>query len=273
MVGPCYRLPCAMYRLTPEHHEAFQRDGYLVVEDLFDAEEVELLAEITRHVLSGGDPQQLDRHDYDGNVTRLSLRNELVDDVFSATVRCARIAETMTTLLGGEVYHYHHKVMIKDPEVGGAWEWHQDYGYWYDNGILSPDMASCMIALTPHTRQNGCLQVVPGSQLLGRIDHTLTGDQVGADPQRVEDILARFPVVHCELSPGTGLFFHSNLLHRSERNRSQEMRLSLIDCYNAARNEATKAHHHQAYEPLEILDDSAVRVAGRAQLDTLRAEA
>jgi len=112
-----------MYRLTPEHHEAFQRDGYFVVEDLFDAEEVELLAEITRHVLASPDPQQLDRHDHDGNVTRLSLRNELNDDAFSATVRCARIAETMTTLLRGEVYHYHHKIMIKDPEAFSLPTW------------------------------------------------------------------------------------------------------------------------------------------------------
>ncbi|MEE8469314.1 MAG: phytanoyl-CoA dioxygenase family protein, partial [Planctomycetota bacterium] len=233
---------------------------------------------ITRRVLSRPDCQQIDRHmidrhDHAGNVTRLSLRNELGDDVFSATVRCARIASTMTTLLGGEVYHYHHKVMIKDPEVGGAWEWHQDYGYWYENGILFPDLASCMIALTPHTRENGCLQVVPGSQLLGRIDHTQTGDQMGADAQRVEYILERFPVVHCELSPGTGLFFHSNLLHRSDQNRSSEMRLSLIDCYNAARNEACIAHHHQAYEPLEILSDAVVRRVGQAQLEALRAEA
>jgi len=262
-----------MYRLTREHSEAFQRDGYIVVEDLFDAQEVELLAEITQHVLSRTDSHQLDRHDHAGNVTRLSLRNELVDDVFSATVRCARIANTMTTLLGGEVYHYHHKIMIKDPEVGGAWEWHQDYGYWYANGILSPDMASCMIALSQHTRENGCLQVVPGSQLLGRIDHTLTGDQVGADAERVEHILERLPLVHCEFSPGTGLFLHSNLLHRSDQNRSSEMRLSLINCYNAARNQAYRAHHHPAYEPLEILEDSAVKQVGRAQLEALRAEA
>ena len=38
-------------------------------------------------------------------------------------------------------------MMVKEAEVGGAWEWHQDYGYWYNNGALFPDMASCMIAV------------------------------------------------------------------------------------------------------------------------------
>ncbi len=41
-------------------------------------------------------------------------------------------------LLGGEVYHYHSKMIMKDAKVGGAWAWHQDYGYWYQNGVLFP---------------------------------------------------------------------------------------------------------------------------------------
>ena len=52
-------------------------------------------------------------------------------------------------LLGDEVYHFHHKMMLKEPRVGGAWEWHQDYGYWYKNGCLLPDMVSCLVALDP----------------------------------------------------------------------------------------------------------------------------
>ena len=44
----------------------------------------------------------------------------------------------MELLLCDEVYHYHHKMVLKEPKVGGAWAWHQDYGYWYDNGCLFP---------------------------------------------------------------------------------------------------------------------------------------
>ncbi len=41
------------------------------------------------------------------------------------------------------------KLMEKEPQVGGAWEWHQDYGYWYKNEFLFPDqMISIMIAIT-----------------------------------------------------------------------------------------------------------------------------
>jgi ectoine hydroxylase-related dioxygenase (phytanoyl-CoA dioxygenase family) len=249
----------------------FARDGFVVARALFDAEEVRLLAEITRRLLASADPHALDRHDAAGNVTRLSLRNALDDaDVFSATVRCQRVAATVGALLEAEVYHYHHKVMIKDARTGGAWEWHQDYGYWYENGCLYPDMASCMVAISAHTRENGCLQVVPGSQRLGRLEHALAGDQVGARPERVAEVLRRLPVRHCELAPGDALFFHANLLHRSDANGSEEARLSLIDCFNAAHNDPYKVHHHPGYSPLELWDDDAVARVGRAQLAALQ---
>ena len=37
----------------------------------------------------------------------------------------------MEGLLGwDEIYHYSSKLMMKQPNVGGAFQWHQDYGYW-----------------------------------------------------------------------------------------------------------------------------------------------
>eukprot|EP01046_Picozoa_sp_COSAG06_P088870 COSAG06_NODE_35274_length_462_cov_0.710744_1_plen_107_part_01 len=105
----------------------------------------------------------------------------------------------MQSLLDDEVYHYHHKMMLKEPLIGGAWEWHQDYGYWYDNGCLYPDMASCLIAVDRATRENGCLQVVRGSHKLGRLEHGKTGGQTGANLERVAAVLERLELVYCEL--------------------------------------------------------------------------
>src|SRR5207237_10368029 len=102
------------------------------------------------------------RRDAAGGVTTLSLSNDLGDDIYSAFVRCHRIVDPMERLLGGEVYHYHHKMNMKEPFVGGAWEWHQNYGYWYNNGCLFPDMGSCMIAVDGATQVKGRLPVIRG---------------------------------------------------------------------------------------------------------------
>ena len=36
--------------------------------------------------------------------------------------------ETVEHMLGGPVLHYHSKNLVKYPEEGGVWNWHQDYG-------------------------------------------------------------------------------------------------------------------------------------------------
>ncbi|MEK6249299.1 MAG: phytanoyl-CoA dioxygenase family protein, partial [Planctomycetales bacterium] len=135
----------------------FQQDGYLHIPSLLDQEEVQLLHTIAKADLLLAD-DAVSRKDGTGGNTRLAVRNELDDKtIYAAIVRSRRVARTMQSLLGDEVYHYHHKMMLKQPRQGGAWEWHQDYGYWYNNGCLYPDMASCMIAVDRASRQNGCL--------------------------------------------------------------------------------------------------------------------
>ena len=54
---------------------------------------------------------------------------------------------------------------------------------------LTPNLVSAFIAVDVSSRQNGCLQVIRGSHLCGRVHHQLTGEQAGADPERVEQIM------------------------------------------------------------------------------------
>ena len=252
------------FEMTEERFADYQRDGYLIVPRLFDEEEMQLLLQLAKNdrELSQG---ASDRLDAEGAVTRLSLRNDLDDDIYSAIVRSERMVRTMEKLLDGEVYHYHHKMMLKEPRVGGAWEWHQDYGYWYDNGCLFPYMASAMISVDRATRDNGCLQVIQGSHHMGRIEHGKVGGQTGADMERVDASLERLPLVYVELEPGDTVFFHGNLLHRSDQNRSANPRWTLVCCYNAARNDPYKESRHPRYSKLEVWPDERVAEVGRQQ--------
>ena len=80
--------------------------------------------------------------------------------------------------------------------------------------------------------------------------------------ERVGELLGRLPLVHCEMDPGDAIFFHANLLHRSDANRSEHPRWSMICCYNAARNNPYRQHHHPFYTPLDKVDDAAIKAAG-----------
>tara|TARA_B100000676_G_scaffold278155_1_gene300360 strand:+ start:11925 stop:12704 length:780 start_codon:yes stop_codon:yes gene_type:complete len=248
------------FELTPQLIDDFHQDGYLIVRELFDPQEIAGLLSFAKADAALADEAYV-RRDSGGGETRLALRNDLDDTVpYTAVVRSQRIVQAMQILLGDEVYHYHHKMMIKQPRIGGAWEWHQDYGYWYNFGCLFPDMGSCMVAVDQATTENGCLQVLKGSHKLGRVDHVRIGEQVGADPERVKAARQRFELVAVELEPGDGLFFHGNLLHCSDQNHSEHPRWSLINCYNTRHNDPyIQDGRHPNYSPLEIWPDDKVR--------------
>ncbi len=247
--------------LTDEQAARYHEDGYVLLRGFFDADEMDLLRRAAKedHEL---DRRAFGRADGEGGVVRLSLWNHPGDGIYGMFARCERVVYSAEQLLGGEVYHYHSKMVMKDPKVGGAWAWHQDYGYWYQNGVLRPLLTSAFVAVDPCTRENGCLQVVRGSHQCGRIDHVLTGDQAGADRERVAELLKRMPLDYVEMGPGDTLFFHSNLLHRSDQNRSDQPRWAMICCYNAARNDPYKESHHPRYTPLSVVSDSAIREVG-----------
>jgi hypothetical protein len=250
------------FRVSEEQVERFQTDGFFWVDKLFDSEEIHLLRRIARadHELRR---RAVSRRDNQGGAIQLVVDNQLGDDIYGAFGRCHRVVDTVERLLDDEVYHYHHKMILKEAKEGGAWEWHQDYGYWYNNGCLFPDLASCMIAIDPATRANGCLQVLRGSHRMGRIEHCPVGDQTGADPERVEAALKVFERVYCELEPGSALFFHCNLLHCSAPNTSAEPRWAMICCYNAAHNNPYKESRHPRYSLLEKWPDERVTEIGR----------
>lgn len=244
--------------LSTEQVEQFEQDGYLLLPDYFPAQDMQQLLQIARqdNALAAIANDRLDR---EGRVSRLSLRYELgADDAYAAYVRAAAIVEPMEQLLAGEVYHYHHKMMMKEPKTGGAWEWHQDFGYWYSS-FLRPDMASCMIAVDRAYKGNGCLQVLAGSHRMGRLDHGRTGDQTGVDPARLTVVEDRFERVYCEMTPGTVLFFHSNLLHRSDANESSDPRWALICCYTAADNLPFRTETPGDFVHLDRWDAAQVR--------------
>ena len=249
-------------RLSAAEIAQYERDGFIFVRGLFDAEETSLLRRAMEQ-----DPairtHALDRADQQGGATRISLWNRAGDSVYGLAARSARLVDTVEALIGEPVYHFQSKLTAKEPRTGGAWEWHQDYGYWYYNGCLEPKMLSVMIALDRTDADNGCLKVVRGTHKLGRLDHvSLTPGQNTTDPERMPHILARYETVDCVLEPGDAVIFHGNTLHRSDQNKSERRRWTFLCCYNAVSNDTFKRDDDRYYVPLDKVDDGAVLRAG-----------
>jgi ectoine hydroxylase-related dioxygenase (phytanoyl-CoA dioxygenase family) len=248
------------FNLTPKQIADYQRDGYLIVRDFLSPEEVTKLYTIAVED-DAMRKHSFDLNDQSGKKTKLALWYAPGNDAYGLLTRSRRMVNAVDKLLDGDsaVCHFHSKLMQKEPRVGGAWEWHQDYGYWYKNEFLFPDqMMSVMIAITEANRGNGCLQVIGGSHKMGRIEHGFAGEQVGASQHYVDLALKTMPLVYVELNAGDALFFHSNLLHRSEANLSDQPRWSLISCYNRSGNVPYNEPSKSSTTPLQVVPDEAL---------------
>jgi ectoine hydroxylase-related dioxygenase (phytanoyl-CoA dioxygenase family) len=243
--------------LSPKEVADYDRDGYVLVPNLFSEREV---AALLHDVESGERVASTARGmaDSSGKSAGIAIWGNLGDDIWAAASTNPRIVNNLRILLREEIGFFHGKVMLKEANSGGAWEWHQDYGYWYNQGFIFPRLISAFVALDPATRENGCLQVLRGSHLLGRLDHASVGQQVGAVTERLRKIETLFERVYCEMTPGSVLFFHCNLLHASAPNESDHPRRSFIMCYNALNNPELDEHKATDPQPVPVSSDDAI---------------
>ena len=245
-------------RLAAEQVAAFERDGFLLLPALFEAEEVALVQDLLRQ-----DPSVADHSvgilDSSGEPAEIFGWSGASQDVLGAFVRIARLVEAAEDLLEGEpVYHWHSKLSLKRPGSAGRWDWHQDFGSWYREGCLRPEMLTAMVAVDRTTPENGCVQLLRGSHRLGRIDHVPIGPSHGADPAVVARALEALETVACVMEPGDVVFFHGNTLHASGGNGSDTDRTLLHVSYNTVRNQPRDPLLIHAYEPLAVLPDDAL---------------
>lgn len=250
----------ATFQLTAQQVAEYHQKGYLIVRNFLTKDEVHKL-----HGIAIEDDamrkHSFDLNDQSGKKTKLALWYKPGNDAYGLLTKSKRMINSVHQLLDGEapVCHFHSKLMQKEPKVGGAWEWHQDYGYWYKNEFLFPEqMMSVMIAITDANKENGCLQVIEGTHKMGRVEHGFAGEQVGASQHYVDLALKTMPLVYVELKAGDALFFHSNILHRSEANTSEHSRWSLISVYNRSSNVPYNEPSGHSTTPVEAVPDEAL---------------
>jgi len=248
--------------LTPEQISCYNTDGYLIVRNFLNTDEVNKLYRVAIQD-SMVSKNAINVNDSTGKRSKLSLWYKPGNDIYGLLTRSEQLVDSTNALLDGDtaICHFHSKLMQKEPRVGGAWEWHQDYGYWYKNEFLLPDqMMSVMVAITDANPENGCLQVIKGSHKMGRVEHGFAGEQVGASQRYVDLALKTMDLIYVELKAGDVLFFHSNLLHRSEANLSDRPRWSMISCYNRASNIGynDSASSMSSITPIEAVPNNAL---------------
>ncbi len=253
--------------LNHDQVAAYHADGFLIVRQMFSADELEPILEACRASNLLEDNASSNK-DFSGNdsFNAAFWRDPDGQTLLAKLPLMDRIVDGAEKLIGSEVYYWRSRLVFKRPHEKGRIEYHQDYSYWYRDGCVFPDMLSCSIAVTPSTKANGCLEMMKGSHQAGRLE--LESHTEGAeypDPRYVEKYRERFPIVHCELEPGDALYFHSNAMHGSAGNSTDAPRILIHNTYNAAYNEPIRLEGQtdaladtQKYEPLHRTSDDFI---------------
>jgi hypothetical protein len=96
--------------------------------------------------------------------------------------------------------------------------WHQDATHWH---LTAPRAVTAWVALTPSTRANGCVRVLPGTHR-DVVAHRDSGDRLNMLGMR-EQVAAAVDAAAAEdmaLEPGEMSVHHPLVIHGSEPNRS-----------------------------------------------------
>lgn len=213
----------------------FRTNGYWLSPKLFsDAELAELRVHHAAVVAGEYETKRppLSRDPEPGNTSRLvQVNNAYWTDATIArhilSVHIGRIAARLLGVTGIRVWH--DQLLLKPPQSGKAGNigWHQDRGYW--SCLDRDDQITAWIALEDVNEENGCMEVVPGSQTWGLLgeDHFYQQD-IDQQIARIEQKTGKpFITKPCILPAGCASFHHSLTIHGSRPNVSTRPRISI----------------------------------------------
>jgi ectoine hydroxylase-related dioxygenase (phytanoyl-CoA dioxygenase family) len=202
--------------LHPEQVDRYRRQGALFPILVLTPAEVAAYRSALEELeeLNGGVLKRLDNaHRYFPWAYHLATHDAVVDAVES--------------VLGGDLLIDGSLILCKYPHDLSYVSWHQDSVY--SNWHLSPT-TSAWIALSPSTARSGCMRVVPGSHERGQVAHdeVRDGDNLLRRGERVVDDVDEAEAVDIELRPGEMSLHHSNIIHGSNPNRTDDKRIGFI---------------------------------------------
>ncbi len=149
----------------------------------------------------------------------------------AALGRNAALLDAVEDIIGPDILMWDSAYIIKEPDGKGFVSWHQDLTYW---GLDSDELVTAWVALSPCTKESGCMKMAPGSHRTGRMEHTDTHaeDNILHRGQEVRDADLS-DAIHVELAPGQASLHHGWVLHGSGPNTSGDRRIGLTFQYAA----------------------------------------
>lgn len=260
--------------LTDEQLRTFDEQGYLVIPGLFGPDDVQLLLDNFMRMHAGGpipgcfSPKSPE--EAEGDILKLyprMMHPHRVDEVSLRYLLDQRIGAVLEGLFGEEPLATQSMLYFKPAGARGQ-ALHQD------NFYLKVEPGTCIaawVALDPADRENGGLEVVPGTHKMD-IFCPEESDRSVSFTREYVPVPPGLKAVPVDLKPGDVLFFNGSLVHGSQPNVSADrFRRSFICHYIGRSSERMSIWYRPILtmqgEPVEIGENTdggpcGVEVAG-----------
>lgn len=256
-LSPAPTRTSSSYRVKVDQYRHYWQNGYLIVPNLVDPEDVTEMQTFAMDLLHGRleipgvpAPQSDDLNELYKRFSRIHMLHRQFETA-EKYLLYPRVLDVLQALIGADVLALQTMLFLNPPGHGGQ-GWHQDAYY---ITTYPETLIGVWIALDKADAENGCLYVAPTSQAepiypsldrhsydeqgnfedLGEVENVSSLDDEANSLTRVA---AQYPApIACEINPGDVIFFHSHLLHRSYPNRSPDrFRRAFVSHYCNARS-------------------------------------
>lgn len=242
-----------MHRATEAELKQYDELGFFVRYDVFSPDEIEamragaenahaqILAAASRPGAS--DVERVDNQKYQtvlGSKIKWEWNDDLravrsmeptghLDERLDLVIDDPRLYQPVASINGCEALSvFSDKLNVKRP--GGApFPWHQEGLYWEHGAEDLPSVVSTLTYLDDATKENGCLWVIPGSHKHGNLKGLEKRGVLGALYTDVD--LIDGEAFATELPAGSVLYFHRDLVHGSQTNRTTASRRVFVVAY------------------------------------------
>lgn len=230
---------------TAEELKFYEENGYLKIGQILSDEELEVVRSVGQKIIAEQSGELIMEQRDDVSVVKRISKLVERDKVFRGVATHPKVLKYLAALLGTSQIELctnrHNMLIVKQALYGSEFPWHQDAGSWMCNKYIT-----LMVLLDDATKDNGCLQVLPGIHRHPDYQNPEPG-WMDLSVEMNQKMLT-YPKVHIECKAGEGYFFGALTPHHSPPNTSPNDRRSVNFAYIASK------YHKEAEERKGVLE-------------------
>ncbi len=274
--------------ISRAQYEHFEEQGFVLLENVFDAEEIASLQADAGALLTNthGIARETIITERGGDEVRSIFEIHKQSAAMKRLASDERLAGVASFLLADDVYIHQSRLNYKPGFKGKEFYWHSDFETWHvEDGMPRMRALSMSILLTPNTPNNGPLMLIPGSHrtlvtCVGETpdDHYLTSlkkQEYGVpDEDSLTQLVRKFGIATPLGGEGSVVIFDCNTMHGSNGNITPDARSNAFFVYNAMTNRTVEPFGAKSrrpsfvaartFEPVQPVSGSLARQAADA---------